>query len=782
MIQWTKPVETIGYYEPEQELLEKNKFALNQDGQPQWALDNVRYLMANYYNPEFAPNVPNKDVIKSMNAEIDENVLFYMGFQSDNLLGYMKSDNSVHVPGQHIRTLASHIEGNVLKLLAPVENQISAYSSNPEIVKARKDYVTWLELQDKLKEQFAMFAQQGVQYSDNTTPPAEDIEEAKENYKHEYEIAAEILGKSLYYTANMQEKFTDATKQVLYSNGASIHYTTKKTKDGQIIPVPELIPAKQRILDLRSTDQFLTDQRFSGFVQYKTPAEIFATNPSLTADQRQDISNAAKGEYPLVHKQYYDYPNLDVYTKDGFVAVIRMYWIGRRDLRYKLKENKYGSTFYSKLDDNKEYNPDHYNLPKKYTEKGKLIHPKGEDIAGDYWTWDVHYADVVMNKYVTNFGYVDYVVRDNQDKSVPVIPMVNLYFDIMDGYGRSIVGRLKYSQMQRDRYKRKLQELTEQDLGKNLLLYINDEDETELEILKTLRTKHVKIIKKSMSVIPDGSNKNLVSDVVDLTPTFQHYIELLKFEEAEQQAIINATPFTLGAQTTIVGKGVQENTIAAASMSMILYYTTMMKYFDKVLNYGFNLWKNCMKPGDLMLPLNKVQAEMITATKEFKASDMGLFIYGNDPVNEQSKQLLMQLFQSYGQNIQYLLQVGVEPLDLFRIFYMIQRNSANQEFAALEKKIRKNKAKQDIIQQQQAEAQQQQEQEGQAQIAQMQEMFAVGMAKMKEENANYRAEVSALSKNLSDLLKHFSQNPTEAVPSATEAGESQSQALPQPIS
>ena len=176
MIQWTKPVETIGYYEPEQELLEKNKFALNQDGQPQWALDNVRYLMANYYNPEFAPNVPNKDVIKSMNAEIDENVLFYMGFQSDNLLGYEKSDNSVHVPGQHIRTLASHIEGNVLKMLAPVENQISAYSSNPEIVKARKDYVTWLELQDKLKEQFAMFAQQGVQYSDNTVPPAEDIE------------------------------------------------------------------------------------------------------------------------------------------------------------------------------------------------------------------------------------------------------------------------------------------------------------------------------------------------------------------------------------------------------------------------------------------------------------------------------------------------------------------------------------------------------------------------------------------------------------------------------
>lgn len=754
---WTRPKNALAYFQPENEILESDKFKVSEDGTYNWFLDNSRYIVNSFYNPPFAPESAAPEMKKSTNEEINENLLFYYGLQSDGLLGYTKTDASVHVPGQHIRTLIGYIEGNAIKMIDPIEDQIVAYGTNKEMIKARQDYFLWLEMMNKMQEQLSMMEQLGVKVD---TDGAEDIEETKKRYKHEYERSAEALAKSLYFQNQMQDIFTDAVKHVCYSNSCSIHFTTRKTRDGQVIPVCELIPPKQRILDTRCTDQFMKDQRVGGYIQFKTPAEIFAMFPSLNIDQRNEISNVSRSSYSWCSdfREYFNYPNLQAWTDDGLVAVVRTYFIARRDLRYRLRTNRFGTQFYSKIEDEKEYNPIHLGL-EPLVKDGKNVHPKGKDIAGTEWTWDVYYCDVIGNKYTAEVGYADYVVRDQMDKSMPILPIVNLNYDSIDGLGRSLIGRLKYNQMQRDRYKRKLQELTEQDLGKNLFLYLDDEDETELEVLKSLRTKHVKIIKKSSGVIPDqNAYRTMVADAIDLTPQFSQYVELIKFEQAEQEAIINVTPLTLGSQTTVQGKGVQENSVQLASLSQMHLYTSLMSYFNRVINYGTNLWKNCMKDGDVLLPLNKAQTELLKSTRDFRMSDLGIYIYGSDPINESSKNILLQMLQGYAQNIQYLIEVGLEPLDLIKLMQSVQKNSFNQDIYDIEEKIKKNKAKMEAkkIGESQMQAQQQQ------QMIQEQQGMQYEIMKMKEENANYRAEVSALSKYLDQLIKQMGQNPVEA--------------------
>lgn len=727
---WKRPQHDINYETaPSLEVTEEEKFELK-DGQEQWFLDVHRWAINKNYNPQFAPDGAPEYMKKTINEEIDENLLFYNGFQNNKILGYSQSSKVVHIPDQAIKTLMRHVSGNIQNMITPIEDQISAHGANNEIIRMKQEKNNEVELQFKMKDVLAQLEQQGVNMSPTfgKAPQTEqDVEEQKIKYRHEYEIAAETLARSLYYQENMKQRFVDATDHILLSNACSMHFTTKKTKYGDVVDV-SIIPMKNRILDTRALDPYMTDQLVGGYISYMTSSEIFAKYTKLSKDVRLEIDTVTRNEQKWVadFKGYFKYPNVDAWKDDGTVSVARVYFLARRALKYSLMGEKYVSVDKIKNTD---------------------------DVAGNVWEWDLHYCDVIGNKYIGECGYVEYVVRD--DDGMPIIPLINLNYDTVEGIGRSLVGRLKYNGMQIDMNKDKLQELLAQNLGKNVLLYVDNEDKSALSIVRELRENHVTILNpKSPN---DMSRAQQMMDVVDLTPDFERYMNLIKFYQQEQKAIINVTDMVLGAQTTVQGKGVQENTVQLASLSQLHLYTSIMSYFNNCLNYGFQLWKKCLKPGDLFLPISKESAKMLTVTKEFRDSDINVFVTGNDSINESARGMLMSVIQGYAQNIQHIMEAGLEPLDVLNLFYAIQTNSYVKVKTDIENKINKNKAMREARQMQEMEMQGQQSQ----QAIQQQMGMQMEVENLKQENANYRAEVQALSNNVQLLLKQFAENPAE---------------------
>ena len=770
----SQPLKALSYLQPDMEIQEKEKFHTDSSGCPTWFLALSRWVTAAFYNPPFIPgdfHVSINGMPKTINEEIAENLTTYYGFQSDNILGYAKSDASVHIPGQTVRVLEGHITGNAIKLVQPIQDQITAIGNSDEIMKAKKEFADHVELQYKLRDKLAVNAQLGVQMmpvAKEMPETIQDVEEAKREFRHDYEIASEILTKSMYQLNDMDDMFINAVKHITISNGASIHFSTKKGRNGQVVPFAEIIPMQQRILDTRCTNQFLDEQMVGGYVQYKTPSEVFAAYPDLTYQARQEIQEVSQGigDWITNYKQYYNYPNAVTWTADGKCAVVRIYAVVRRDLRYTLKTNKFGQEFYQKIDDSKTYNPTHYGITPTYNDNGKMVHIKGEDIAGSKWTWDVVYCDVIGNKFVGDWGYVSYLVRDQFDKSMPKIPMVNIWHDSVNGLGRSYVGRIKFHQFQMDRIQTKIQEIREQDLGKSLVVYADKLDKSVLDIIKDIRGFHVTILPNESGNVNDGG-KGRGAEVIDMTRNgeFLSYIEHYKFLRDEMMAIVNATDMTLGAQQTTHGKGELQSAISQSTLSMMYFYTSLQKYFDRVLNYGLNLYKNCAKPGDITLPVSAKQVETISVTKGFKNADVGIYIYGSDNINEQNKQMLLTFMQALFQNSQTLAEIGLDPMSLLKIANMIMRNSYNQDISEIEKKVESNKKNIDAQNMMKAK----QEQDAVSQTASMQQQTQIQIQAMQnkmtifeQENENYRAEISALSKSLSDLLKHMQTDPTLA--------------------
>ncbi len=353
------------------------------------------------------------------------------------------------------------------------------------------------------------------------------------------------------------------------------------------------------------------------------------------------------------------------------------------------------------------------------------------------------------------------------------------------GYARSLVSRLRHYSEERGRLKLKIQELTGKDMGKVYVLWADKMGLTRQqaeEVFKDFKTMGFTVVEKS----GESSNEDgrMAADMLDfsLQPTITAYVDLWKQEGMEMEAMASTSNVALGQQTTVIGKGVQENTINQSTLGQISLYDGLMEHWRQVLQYALNVEKTLKAGKEEIVQTSPEQSYLINIDKALRFEDVGLFIQMNDPFEQDEKDILQKGLFAYAQNGGTLESAEA----LLNVVKIIRAKSSAEQEKHLERFIEKKAKQQAMVAQQESVSAQELQNSGIA----LQKVFEAQMQESKDLNANYRVEVqsvmSAVAKMSGDLEKTNQlilqlsqsqpQTPAGAIVQQAEAQQSEQQA------
>lgn len=703
---------------PPVSITEEEKFA---DGGKYFAR-TARYYAYYYYNTLQIPQSYQGFPPKTYVDETLDNYLFYYGFQNNDVFfSQTRTFTGGEVPavwisGQKIRQLIDHIKGNVIEMVEPMGNNISANSISKHAVRKQKDILEKIQFASELNEILKDLPAPEIRFApagdiDYSNP--KEVEKAKEKAREELEKTGVVLSRSLFFKNNLKEQFIDdASEQAI----ANLNMAEIKYRNGNIEIEP--IAPYYAIYDFNSHSQFGDGQMFGGYVKPITFEQALAEYPDneqLKNDIKK-IQNYGSSQFNDWMNQYnLPYNNLMWWYPDKrHISKCVVYWIAESEIRMQVKKNAYGNKYLRKID-----------YTKNYKENGKEV--KGYELRGDKKTWMVHYAVLIGNKYLVDYGYEPYQVRNSITPDKPQIPIITFCHEKKAGFVRSIVSRLKANQIEIDRLSHKIQELTANDLGRVFFIRGDKTNEnlTPANIISDLKQFKITVIPPTGDEMSDSVKDIINGEDLSNNQYLMSYIALKKEQQAEMEAIVSIPPAALGMQRTIIGKGVQENTIAQSTRAMMSFYDGLMEYWRRKIQYAANKYKLILadNPGEYIMPLSYNEMEVVRITKEYRYEDLYVYIKLNDAIDQTNRMILNQMLQAYSQNTQNPLGAAQGLLNGIKL---LRYNSFNEGIEQLEEFVEKltREAKEQFEQQQIIQANQSQFEQQSALIQKQQEQIA----------------------------------------------------------
>ncbi len=750
------PLTAIAYQKPNEDITEAEKF--KDDGF--WFTQMARWSAINFYNG-LIPTFYNGDTVSTLRCgdDILENYAYYFGRQQNKTFAYTETINesdtiqAVYVPDQKIRQIVDSMLGNSIKMIQPIKDSISAKLLSEDSIKGREQLRRKLEIKQAVDKLIGEIA--GVKYAPAGVEDIgedEDVDDIINEFKEKEHLRFIKLGQSIYFTNQLSKKLEDSAFDEIVGNISNfiVDVVNGKTEI-------TLIPSYNSIVDTRATDDYLSDAMLGGGVQFLTAAQIFEKwGNELSEDQRNHISRMTEKQYANWMECYSYYnsgcPNLTWWCQQtGKVSCATLYWIGKKNLPYRKKKTMYGENKIQFLDDEKMYHVFDEN-GKPMMENGKEVMKKGNDIKTE-GIWAVHQCTLIGNYCSVGKGYHALQIRPSGDKQKPILPTVTFIHRLKMGYYRSVVSRLRHYAEERGRLKLKIQELTARDMGKVHVLFASKlgltENETE-EVFKDFRTMGFTIINDTGEAIDE--NGQVRADVLDfsLQPTITAYIQLWKEEGAEMEAMANTSTIAMGQQQTTIGKGVQDRTITQSTLGQLSMYDGLMEHWRRLLQYALNCEKVNKAGKTTVIQTSEDDAYLLNINKKEMWEDIGLYIEPSEEIQGQERQVLIDGLFALNQN-----GGNAESLEgLLATTRMVRINSAREGEEYLEKLIAKKK-KEDMAKYQ---AETQGAQQHEAGLMQMQQTFAVGMEQLKQENANYRSELTATLSAVSKMQASLEQS------------------------
>lgn len=703
---------------PPVEITESEKFA---DG-GQYFAQTARYYAFNFYNTLQIPQSYQGFPYRAFVDEVLDNYRFYFGYQNNDVFfSQTRTYTGGEVPaiwisGQKIRQLVDHIKGNVIEMVDPMGNNISATSISKNAVRKQKDILDKIQFAADLNEMLKDLPAQDIKFApagdiDYSNP--KEVENSKEKAREQLEKTGILLSKSLYFKNNLKQQFIEDSVEQAISN---LNMVEIKYKNGCVEFNP--IPPYYGIYDFTSQGQFGENQMFGGYVKpmtYEQVAAEYPDNEELINDLKK-IQNYTSNDFQKWISQYNaPYNNMLWWYPDGrYVSKCVVYWLAESDIRLQVKKNAYGNRRILNIDYTKTYN-----------EGGEQ--KKGYELKGGKKTWMVHYAVLIGNKYLVDYGYEPYQVRNSISPDKPQLPIHTFCHEKKAGYIRSIVSRLKANQVELDRLAFKIQELTANDLGKVFFIRGDkiNENLTPYNIISDLKQFKITVIAPTGDEASDSVKDIIDGQDLSNNQYIMSYIALRKEQQAEMESIVSIPPAALGMQKTIIGKGVQETTIAQSTRAMIGFYDGLMEYWRKQIQYAANKYKLILasNPGEYILPLSYKDMEIVKITKEYRYEDLYVYITLNDSIDQTNRMILNQMLQAYSQNTQNPLGAAQGLLNGIKL---LRYNSFNEGIEQLEEFVEKlaREAKEQFEQQQIIQANQSQFEQQSMLIQRQQEQIA----------------------------------------------------------
>lgn len=750
------PIGTV--IKPDEEITESQKFANGGE----FFLKMARWITYNYFNP-FRPLFYNREVVSTRTCDnMIEDFAFYYGLQQNNTYAYAQQIDekntiqAVYIPDQKIRQLVDHATGIARKMIDPIPKSFSATILSENFLKEHNDLRKKLEAKKALKNVIdeipgVTFAPGGIDQMDDQLSIDDAMEEFIEKQTLDFVRAAQ----GIYYDNSLKTKLEQSALHEFVGNVSTFMVDVDENDKTEI----EFFPCYNSIVDTRATDDFLNTALCSGGVKYMSAAEVIDKYGKwLDDDQRKHINAMCRREYSNITECYNYYnsgwgdpASLTWWHPNGKVSVSRAFWIGKKDIRYRIKESKKGRVL-QWLEDDKDYTVIE-NGKWKRNDDGTYVTKKGEEIMGDSSSWFVHMCDVIGNCYPVNYGYHKIQVRAQGKKQKPLLPTVQYCHRMTMGYARSLVSRLRQFAEERGMLKLKIQELVGKDMGMVYLFWAHKmalTDQSMSDIYKDWRSFGASLINTDGEESAGESGK-LTAEAINfsLQNTVMAYIQLVRECATEMESIVNMPSVSLGTQQDVIGKGVQQNTINQASLGQLSLYAGLAEHWRQLIQYALNVHKTVNAGKEKMMRTGDNEAYLVNIAKKFKWEEIGLMLEIGDINDEIKKKTLLDGLFAFNQS-----GGTTEAAEaLLTTVKLMNFNSTVEGEEHLEQYVEKKKK--ETMQQQQAEGQAQTEQQ-RALIA-AEKSFAAKMKEMelliKSGDTRYVADVSSLTKLVTDLEK-----------------------------
>lgn len=694
----------------------------------QWFLEKARYITLNYYNTYSIPDSFSQfsstaGVLNSAGSpiwggayrtfvdEVLDNYAYFVSNQNNRIFNHLTTNTknqplpNVWIKGGEIGQLCNHIIGKCLQVIKPIKNNISCDTISNNTLLKKQEVFDKIDIAASighmLKDMNIEFRPSETEGMDISNP-----EQAKKKVRSRYQTTGTIVARHAYYTTMMEQLFHEGSRDAIIGGLAGVEFTEQNKK-----LTATYIPSYQAIYDFSVWGEFGEGQRLGGYIVPMTLEEVLDQYPNLDPKATEEIKdvlyNAVDGANTFM--EYYNQPFQNVkwwYNNQKWISKATVYWIGECDLPYRKKVNSVGSKSVQKIDAYKTYQVQvgEENGKKKYEAK------KGYELESSTRVYKVHKAVILGNKYLAEYGYDTYQVRPFGEKDKPVIPIQFFCLGKIAGQVKSIVSKLKPKQDELDAVRYRIRMFTARDKG--VVYFIRGG-----KLGEGIDTQSIidDISSMGLTVIPEtgdeGSDRLGINDLIkteDMTnhSYIQQYLALKSDIMNEMMAIVNIPPVAMGEQTDIIGKGVQEATIARAEISSLPFFTSLNEFFRRCIQYAANKNKMILmdnKDKNIILPLSPSEVTLLEKTKEFLYEDLMVYIAPDDQMAVGELGLFKQMLHSYSQDPSILHAEA-----LVNALKMMQSKSFGEGIALFENYVEEKKKEAEQMQMRQQAIQQQQ--------------------------------------------------------------------------
>ncbi len=698
-----------------------------------WYKENLQFIMS-HFNKR---NDRISRVRQSVDLEnpIDEIVrmyTYYLGRQSNKDYYYTTQDQNncdlptVWINGQKVTSLVDFMVGNAIKMIENIEPSVKAQSK--AAMNKKTEILEKALLMFDAPEIFETLADYGVEYAPlgNDTEKMESPEDVYRYMEYDYRQYTEVIGMRMAEDILLRNDYRNKLKQAflytLLGGRVGIENRVENAKQYFDVILPHNL-----IVDMAKDDDFNSDARFVGKVDWLNTTDVIERYQQwLTTEEITEIKEITMNNlYQLLDLTTHPYATNWAFNFNNLptLACVTGYWIGMKDLGYEESKDKFGNTHISKIRNGR---------------KSK------------FWTKTVYKGTLIGNKYVVDWEEVTNQVRKHDNPGDVELPLKVFIPNMVMGENRSVVARLHQHQDRIDYITNEITKMMNRAKGK---VYIINRQKlgtsTAKDVISDFERLGIHVTDGSATGedFVAGQDARMV-EVVDMTldPNVNQLINLRREEERLMEEIVNIPKVALGQQSGYVGAKTQAGTIAQSNLGTSYLYQGFIEFFQKNLAFSLNQYKvSLISESENEIPVVGTRGKQwLKITKDFQMEELGVYIKVKDFIDDASRERLLSLAQAAMQN---------QQIDMFDYLTIEQARSYTELLADL--KYAMNKKKREAQQQQAMMQMMQQAQQEQQMAAQQQ------VAGMKEEGANYRAEVGAQSQLAKEAMKSgMSQEPT----------------------
>lgn len=707
---------------------EPDQFKPDAERTPLWYFDCVSHYLSYYNAAPQSLNVPfvkdplqrNEDVeAGSPVRHMIKMMQYYLGQQPNMDYSFVTDDikkdtmQAMWIRNHNVKEFVDYFRGIVLSKLSKAKWTARPMSERAETEKM--NMIDKLMLAQDLKPLIDVFKKEyGVQYSPANGVSLELPDSIKKymdtDWKEFFAEELTSLAEGIWFEGAWLHKMSQAFMHlVMTANCGLEHYM----KNGR--PVQEVIMPYQLIIDNRFDNDYGYQDSFIGRVGSATVSEIKSMFPSFTMDQIREMQRMSNDTKAVT--------DLNAMTRNmtwwsvgqnqrNTVSYVRMYWRTKRLMGKKEAE---------------------VNMNKRIVRTS----PTDPD---SYIVDDIATATIVGNKWIVNYGYIDNLVEEYGDVSRPMMPIIRFRPNTFLGTSVSEVSRIHKIVDEIDYLDYKIREMVGKAKGKVYVLYGDrfSEGNTPKEFLQEIESMGITVKTPSGE---DDDRRDHGVDMIDWTldPSVDKLWNLIKEKEDRMKKIMSASDISMGQQQTYYGFNTMQSMISQNSIGTTYMIDGFMEWVVLNMRYASNMYKNVLANDggkDMRIMVGDRGVKFFKITKDLLFEQVFVQLNINDAMDAQQKERILSIALANAQN---------DKIDIQEYLKIEQARSVTEAINFLDSISKQRKAEQ--------QQQTQQQMQNQDELLNQQKQYEAVLQEYKEENANYRAELQAISKNLSDLMK-----------------------------